>query len=66
MSRKKDHRWETINNNQHRCINCKCVRTRKYTNADGKITVTFQKDDSTIIKDFLECTGKVDLSEFYN
>lgn len=62
--RSKEHRFEKIGNSQYRCKYCKCIKTK--TTKKGVNFDTYQDVYSKIHTEYLECTGKPDLSEFYN
>ena len=57
------HKWEKINGSQSRCKYCKCIRT--LTHHTGVNTLVYQDDRGIIHKEYIECIGKPDNSEFY-
>jgi hypothetical protein len=60
-----NHKWETLNGTQKKCMVCKCIRTKKYTNKTGKAEFTFQINSGEIT-DNKGCIEKQNLTEFYN
>ncbi len=63
LNRATQHKWSKLSSSQSRCLYCNIIRTASTTKHVN--TTTYQLTDTSIVTEYVECTGKPNNSEFY-
>ena len=60
-----EHKWTKINTRQSRCNYCGILRTYSFVTKESSTIITYTDNNNISSTEYIVCTGKPDLSEFY-